>query len=214
MVYFVWQFMFNINVFLSAFALAAGQIVGIGPQNAYVIRQGIARRHIVPIVVICIVCDVLLISLGVLGIGTLLAAIPGFITLVSWLGAGFIAWLGLRALRSSLQPQASSLEGDIVHERRGAIRSVLLLTLLNPYVWLDTVVLIGGLSAAYGEAGRLSFIGGALLASILWFSTVGFLAGRLAPYFAKPTSWRILDGVIALVMFATAISLLLNFGLK
>lgn len=204
--------MFNLTIFLSAFALAAGQIVGIGPQNAYVIRQGIARSHILPIVAVCIVCDVLLISLGVLGVGTLLAAIPGFITVVSWLGAGFIVWLGLRSLRSAWRPQASSLGSDIVYERKGAIRSILLLTLLNPYVWLDTVVLIGGLSAAYGEAGRASFIGGAMLASILWFSTVGFLAGRLAPYFAKPLSWRILDGVVALVMFATAISLLINFG--
>lgn len=205
--------MFNLNVFFSALALAAGQVVGIGPQNAYVIRQGLARQHIVPIVLVCIVCDVALISLGVFGLGSVLAHVPGFIPLVTWCGAGFIIWLGIRALRSAWHSHSLKLGDQVVSDKRVAIRTILLVTLLNPYVWLDTVVLIGGVSVAYGAAGRVSFIAGALFASVAWFVTVGFLSGKLAPWFEKPASWRVLDAVIACVMFATAASLIVNFAL-
>jgi L-lysine exporter family protein LysE/ArgO len=205
--------MLEMPVLLSAAALMGSQIVSIGPQNAFILRQGLARSHILPIIVICIVCDILLVSLGVLGLGRVLNSVPGLITCITLAGAGFIAWMGYRSLVSSLKPRRGDLSGAVECDRRAAIRTVLAVTLLNPYVWLDTVVIIGGLSAAYGPTGRVSFMIGSLLASALWFCTLGGLSGFLARWFEHPASWRILDGVIACVMFATAISLLMRSGL-
>ena len=206
--------MFNFSVYLSALGLSIGQIVGIGPQNAFVLRQGIGRSHILPIVAICIVADVFLIACGVMGVGKLLNAIPGFIVTVTWLGAGFILWLGYKAFRSALTPGAMSLAGGVERDRKRAIRTVLAVTLLNPYTWLDTVVLIGGVSAIYGESAAPSFLLGDLSASVLWFGGIGCFAGKLAPLFQRPQSWRVLDCVIGLVMLFTAFMLLRNYGFE
>jgi L-lysine exporter family protein LysE/ArgO len=102
------KIMFNWNVYLAALGLSTSQIVGIGPQNAFIIRQGIGRSHILPIVLICIVADVMLISCGVLGMGKVIGAIPGFVQTVAWLGAGFLLWLGFKSFRAALHPGRSS----------------------------------------------------------------------------------------------------------
>ncbi|CUA82801.1 MULTISPECIES: LysE/ArgO family amino acid transporter [Gulbenkiania] len=204
----------NWSIYLSALGLTASQIVGIGPQNAYVLRQGIGRSHVLPIVTICIACDILLIGSGVLGLGRLIATQPMLIQVVTWGGAGFIIWLGIKALRNALRPGALTVQGGVERDRKTAIRTILMVTLLNPYVWLDTVVLIGSLSTVYGESGRVPFLLGSLTASFCWFAGIGFFAGKLAPYFEKPASWRVLDGFIAAVMFFTAGMLVVNFGLR
>lgn len=205
--------MFNLQVFLSAFALSVAQIAGIGPQNAFVIRQGIARSHVLPIVVICVLCDVFLIGLGVFGMGRVVSGIPGFVEAMAWGGAAFVSWLGLRSLYAAWRNRGGMSAGDAQNDRRRVIRDILVVTFVNPYAWLDTVVLIGGVSAVYGAETNTSFLLGSLTASALWFGAVGFGAGKLAPLFERPASWRVLDGVIGVVMLLTAASLLINFGL-
>ncbi|MCW3478672.1 LysE/ArgO family amino acid transporter [Neisseriaceae bacterium JH1-16] len=205
---------FNPSVYLSALMLSAGQIIGIGPQNAFVIKQGLGRSHVMPIVLICIVCDVLLMSAGVFGMGSLIGGLPLFVKTVTWLGAAFMFWLGYKAFRAALTPSGLALGDSVERDRKAVIRTILAVTLLNPYVWLDTVVLIGSLSSAYGPGSQLSFILGSVTASITWFVAIGFCAGKLAPLFEKPTSWRVLDLVIGCVMLLTGFLLLRNFGFQ
>ncbi|WP_293765969.1 LysE/ArgO family amino acid transporter [uncultured Aquitalea sp.] len=206
--------MFNFNVYLAALGLSTSQIVGIGPQNAYVLRQGIGRSHILPIVLICIVADVLLISAGVLGMGQVIAGIPGFIRVVTWLGAAFLLWLGIKSFRAAWSAGGMQLEGSVERDRQRAIRTILVVTLLNPYVWLDTVILIGSVASVYGSHAAPSFILGSITASICWFAGIGFFAGKLAPWFKKPGSWRALDIIIGLVMVFTSSMLVWNYGLN
>lgn len=203
----------SLNVYFSALALSASQIVGIGPQNAFVIRQGIGRQHVLPIVLICIVCDVLLIAAGVLGMGRLVAALPGFVGVVTWAGAAFLLWLSFKAFRAAWQPGRLDASGSIERDRKQVIRTILLVTLLNPYVWLDTVVLIGSVSSVYGAENAGVFLLGCITSSVLWFVLVGFGAGKLAPWFEKPASWRLLDVAIGCIMLLTAIMLVRNYGL-
>jgi L-lysine exporter family protein LysE/ArgO len=205
---------FNPSVYLSALMLSAGQIIGIGPQNAFVIKQGLGRSHVMPIVLICVVCDALLISAGVLGMGSLIAGLPLFVKTVTWLGAAFMFWLAYKAFRAALAPSGLTLGDSVERDRKVVIRTILAVTLLNPYVWLDTVVLIGGLSSAYGPGSQLSFILGSITASLTWFLAIGFFAGKLGPLFEKPSSWRMLDLVIGLVMLSTGSLLLYNFGFQ
>jgi L-lysine exporter family protein LysE/ArgO len=203
----------SLNVYLSALALSASQIVGIGPQNAFVIRQGIGRQHVLPIVLICIVCDVLLIAAGVLGMGRLVAALPGFVGVVTWAGAAFLLWLSFKAFRAAWQPGRLDASGSIERDRKQVIRTILLVTLLNPYVWLDTVVLIGSVSSVYGTDNAGVFLLGCITSSVLWFVLVGFGAGRLAPWFEKTASWLLLDVAIGCIMLLTAVMLVRNYGL-
>lgn len=200
-------------VYLSALGLAAGQIVGIGPQNAYVIRQGIGRSHVLPIVLVCILCDVFFIAAGVWGVGAWISRHAELLNWVIWGGAAFITFLGVRSLRSALTPKQLDDLGGVEKSRNAAIKTILLVTLVNPYVWIDTVVLIGSVSSAYGAENKGAFLLGCLTASLVWFFGIGFFAGKLAPWFASPKSWRILDGVIACIMFLTAGMLVLRFGL-
>lgn len=204
--------MSNMTVFLSAAALSASQIVGIGPQNTFVIRQGLARRHIVPIVLLCIACEAMLVSLGVLGLGQAVNRIPGVAGIALIVSALLLTGLGLRALRAALSRHAAATGGTVEHQRRGAILRLLLVTLLNPYAWFDTVVLIGGVSAACAPIDRPAFIAGCLSAATVWFVSLGILSGRLAPWFERPSSWRMLDGAVATVMFASAASMLWQFS--
>ncbi|GGY20284.1 LysE/ArgO family amino acid transporter [Paludibacterium paludis] len=207
--------MFDASVMFSAFGLAFAQIVGIGPQNAYVLRQGIARSHVGLIVLVCIVCDIVLMSCGVFGMGGVIAGVPGLVRVLAWGGAGFIFWLGFKAFRAAFARQhgALSLDGNVERERRAVCRTLLMVTLLNPYALLDTIVLIGGVSSAYGKHNQVSFLIGSTLASACWFVALGAFAAKLAPWFARPASWRVLDGAIGVVMFFTGGMLLVNFGL-
>jgi len=131
---------------------------------------------------------------------------------VAWLGAAFLLWLGIKAFRSAWNPSGTDMSGQAEKQYGKAMRALIIVTLFNPYVWLDTVILIGGVSSVYGRHAAPSFILGSFCASLLWFSIIGFFAGKLSPLFNKPSSWRVLDGVIGLVMLATSSLLLFNFG--
>lgn len=200
-------------VYLSALGIAAGLIVGIGPQNAFVIRQGIGRRHVLPIVLTCIGCEVFFVALGVWGFGGWVARQRWLMGWMVWFGAAVIAWFGYRSLQSAFQPkQLGGAQGVVETNLARALKGILGVSFLNPYLWMD-VALIGSLSSAYGTGNKLAFLLGCLTAAVVWFFGIGFGAGRLAPLFASAKSWRVLDGTIAGVMFVTAGMLVVRFGL-
>lgn len=200
------------QVFFSAFALMASQMVGVGPQNSFLLRQGVARKHVLPVVVICIACDVLLLAMGVFGFGKVLKGMPMLLEVLFWLGIVFMCCLGLRSLRSAMRTQVLDLDGEAMQCPDQVKRHALAVTLLNPLVWMDSVVLIGSVSAVYVAADQWFFMTGALAASALWFVSVGFGAGQLAPWFSRPGSWRMLDLCIGGMMFYMALSLVWQHG--
>ncbi|MGY2127191.1 LysE/ArgO family amino acid transporter [Blastococcus sp. SYSU DS0617] len=194
----------------SGFALGLGLIVAIGAQNAFVLRQGLRLEHVAAVVAVCALSDVALIGAGVLGAGAVVSRLPLLIPVVCFAGAAFLLGYGLLAARRALRP------GVLVTEAGGgaaglatAVTTCLALTWLNPHVYLDTVVLLGSMAAAYGEH-RWQFAAGAALGSVGWFTALGYGARLLRPVFARPAAWRVLDGAIAVVMSALALSLVVR----
>ena len=193
--------------FLPGFLLSLSLILAIGAQNAFVLRQGLRRAHVLPVVLTCAISDAVLIVAGVAGFGALAEAVPWFEPLMRYGGAAFLLWYGWINARSAWRGgQALAMGGDEAQSLRSAIATVLALTWLNPHVYLDTVVLVGSISAQYPD--RLSFGIGAVLASFVFFFSLGYGARALAPLFAKPRAWQVLDGIIALTMWAIAFKLL------
>lgn len=190
------------------FLLGAGLIVAIGAQNAFVLRQGLIRRHVLPVVLVCAVSDAALIALGTAGLGGLIAARPQLLWLVGLGGAAFLGLYALQALRRALHPHRLQAAGGGDGRLAPTLLTCLALTLLNPHVYLDTVVLLGSISARFEGAQRMAFAAGAMTASLVWFFGLGYGARLLAPLFARPVAWRILDGLIALTMAMLATALL------
>ncbi|MHC6219619.1 LysE/ArgO family amino acid transporter [Arthrobacter sp. MMS24-S77] len=190
-------------------------IVAIGAQNAFVLRQGIRGEHVGPIVAVCAISDALLIAAGVLGTGALLAAAPAAVVVLRYVGAAFLVTYGVMAARRILKPQAlaSAEPGSPGAGRSGlaaALATVLALTWLNPHVYLDTVLLLGSVANAQGPGLQWWFGAGAMLGSTLWFCSLGFGAKLLRGFFARPASWRILDGGIAVTMMGLGVGLALG----
>jgi L-lysine exporter family protein LysE/ArgO len=197
----------------SGFVLGAGLIVAIGAQNAFVLRQGIRREQVMAVVATCVACDWVLIVAGALGFGSVIARFPVVTSIAAWGGAAFLGVHGALAFRSALRP--GTLEADDAPQRpalttASAVAATLGVSLLNPHVYLDTVVLIGSIAAQYELALRGYFALGACLASLVWFSALGFGARLLAPLFHKPSAWRVLDLLIAGVMWWIAATLVLG----
>jgi len=193
---------------ISGFLLGASLIIAIGAQNAFILRQGLLRRHVFVLCLICALSDALLIAAGVGGFGALVAASDTAIRLVTWAAAAFLTVYGLIALRRAWKPEAMRAAKDGGGSLAGAVAACLSFTFLNPHVYLDTVVLLGGISGGYAGADRLAFGIGAVAASFVWFFALGYGARLLEPLFAKPSAWRVLDLLIASVMFALAYGLL------
>lgn len=196
-----------VNAALEGFFLGASLIIAIGAQNAFVLRQGLVARHVGPVVAICALSDALLISLGAAGMGSLVNASAGLFVGLAFAGAAFLAWYGIGAARRMLTPSILEAGGGDGLSLRAAVTTVLLLTWANPHVYLDTVVLLGTLANQQGQ-GRWLFAAGAAAASAAWFFGLGFGARRLAGLFATPATWRVLDGIIAVVMLALGFSLI------
>lgn len=196
--------------FFKGMGLGGSLIVAIGSQNAYLLRQALKREFVLVCVAICVLCDVVLIGAGVAGMGELITQAPSLLLLIKLAGAAFLGWYGLRAARSALQPGSMQAQADsAASERRTVVAAMLAFSLLNPHVYLDTVVLLGSIGGQQAGMGRWYFAAGAMLASLLWFTSLGFGARYLTPVFARPRAWQILDAVIALVMWSLAISLFL-----
>ena len=195
---------------LAGLGLGLSLIVAIGAQTAFVLRQGLRREHVLVVVAICAMSDAVLIAAGVAGLGALLERAEWLLVVVRIAGAAFLTWYGVRAAMRAFRPATldATVEGEPT-SLRTAVLTVLALTWLNPHVYLDTVVLLGSIGATHGDT-RWWFAAGAMLGSVLWFSALGFGSRLLRPLFARPVSWRILDGLIAVVMIAIAVSLLLG----
>ncbi len=196
---------------LAGLGLGLSLIVAIGAQNAYVLRQGLRREHVLAVVLICALSDLLLITLGVAGAGFVFDRVPWLVTVVRFAGAGFLLIYAALAARRAIRP-AKGLSAGETPARTSlvvVVTTALALTWLNPHVYLDTLVLLGSIASTHGEH-RWWFGAGAGIASIAWFALLGFGARLLAPVFARPLAWRILDALIALVMLAIAVSLVLG----
>jgi L-lysine exporter family protein LysE/ArgO len=197
------------SAFCTGFLMSATLIVAIGAQNAFVLRQGLRREHVAAIVLFCAIADLLLIGAGVAGLASILGQRATLTMLLTLCGAAFLSCYGVLALRRASRPQvlrsaASSAQVSL----RSAVTQVAGFTLLNPHVYLDTVLLMGSIGARQPAGGlRLWFVGGAALASGLWFTTLGFGAGWLSPVFSRQRAWQILDTLVALVMFALSAQL-------
>lgn len=199
---------FSVTPFLNGLLLGTSLIIAIGAQNAYVLRQGLLRSHVFVIATICFLSDATLITAGILGLGTLIQSNPDWLVFVSLAGGLFLLAYGALALKRAFNPSALKPAEAGKETLSKVVLITLALTWGNPHVYLDTVVLIGGLSSQYPGTERLSFGLGAVAGSALWFYSLGYGARFLAPLFAKPMAWRILDLTIAIVMWALAYSLL------
>lgn len=199
--------MIFLPAFAKGFALSAGLIIAIGAQNMFVLRQGLKREHVLPIVLFCAAADAALIGAGVSGLGGVLALIPGLSLALSLGGAAFLAWYGVSALRRAAQPSGLVVGHEVGLTLGAALAGSAAFTFLNPHVYIDTVMLMGAVGASLPASERPLFVAGAILASITWFSSLGFGARFLAPLFARPAAWRVLDLGIGVMMLALAASL-------
>jgi len=196
-------------VFAQGLTLSFGLIVAIGAQNAFVLRQGLRREHVGSVVLFCALADAVLIAAGVLGMAQALGERPALARALALVGAAFLAAYGWQALRRSMQAQALVPSGGGTAFGRGAaVAQAAAFTLLNPHVYLDTVLLVGSVGAQQPAALRGWFIAGASLASVAWFVLLGYGARRLAPWFAQPRAWQLLDRAIGATMFVLAALLL------
>ncbi|PHP68424.1 amino acid transporter [Zhengella mangrovi] len=195
---------------LSGFLLAASLIIAIGAQNAFILRQGLLREHVFLLCLLCSMIDALLITAGVAGLGTLIAGAPALIWWVTLGGAVFLSAYALIAFGRAFHPGALRAARESGGSLKQAVLTCLALTLLNPHVYLDTVVLLGALSARYHGTARLAYGLGAAAASFAWFFAVGYGARLLQPVFARPSAWRVLDVLIGGVMAMLAFNLCLR----
>lgn len=195
-------------VYFKGLALGLGLIVAIGAQNAFVLRQGLRREHVASVVLFCALADILLIGAGVLGMAQALGERPLLTRALALAGAAFLAWYGLLAFRRARAPgELHAAPGGRRLGRAAALAQAAAFTLLNPHVYLDTVLLVGSIGAQQPAALRGVFVAGASTASLLWFGALGFGARGLAPWFARPRAWQILDGLVGVVMWVLAVVL-------
>lgn len=181
--------------------LSAGLIMAIGAQNAHVLRMGLKRQHVLLTVLVCVAIDASLISLGVAGMGALVQRSPTLLSVARWGGAAFLLWYGLRSWRAAFAGGALQADASPQAMRwQAALLSVVALSLLNPHVYLDTVVLIGAIGGQQPAEQRPLFAAGAITASLLWFAALGFGARLLSPWFAKPMAWRGIDALTGTTM--------------
>jgi len=197
---------------LDGFLLGGSLIIAIGAQNAFVLRQGLKREYVLAVCLACALSDAVLIGLGVAGLGALIARSPALLFAVTWGGAAFLFVYGLRAFLRALRPGTLAPGAAEGSSLRAVLSACFAFTLLNPHVYLDTVLLLGSLSGRYPGATRVAYGAGAALASFAWFFGLGYGARLLAPLFASRRAWRVLDIIIGLVMWGLAAGLVLSAG--
>jgi L-lysine exporter family protein LysE/ArgO len=196
------------SAFATGFALCASLIVAIGAQNAFVLRQGIRREHVAAVVIFCACMDLALTAAGVVGIARVLREAELAVALLSAGGSAFLAWYGIRALRRAWRPQSLQVSpAGASGTLRTALAQAAGFTLLNPHVYLDTVLLMGSVGARQPPGLQPWFVGGAACASAAWFTGLGFGARLLAPVFARPPAWRVLDALVGVTMLFLALTL-------
>ncbi len=193
--------------YLNGLAIAAGLIIALGAQNAFVLAQSLRREHHLPVALLCVLCDAVLVAAGVFGLAALLAQNPVLLGIARWGGAAFLLWYGAQALLRACKPLGlEQAERSKPRSRRAVLLAALAVTLLNPHVYLDTVLLIGSLGAQQSAPGAYTL--GAASASLLWFFALALGAAWLAPWLARPSTWRAIDLAVAAMMFTIAGQLL------
>jgi len=191
---------------IPGFLTGLSLIIAIGAQNAFVIKQGLLRQHVLLIVLICATSDAVLIFLGTGGLGALVQSNQELLEIVRWFGVAYLTWFGIKSVRSAFSKQSLSASESPTVSALKVATTALALTWLNPHVYLDTVILLGSVANQF-EADRWYFAIGASVASVLWFTTIGFGARAASKYMSRPIFWKILDSLIAIVMFSIAITL-------
>jgi L-lysine exporter family protein LysE/ArgO len=192
--------------FLPGLFTGLSLIIAIGAQNAFVIRQGLTRRYVFTVVAICTIIDASLIALGIGGLGAAIAGLPWLLEVIRWFGVAYLTWFGIKSVISATKSQTLDPTGVESKSAGKVITTVLAMSLLNPHVYLDTVIFVGGVGNTFGE-NRWSFALGAMLASLIWFTSIGYGAKAASRFMSKPIFWKILDGVIAVIMFSLAVTL-------
>lgn len=192
----------------AGFLTGLSLIVAIGAQNAFVLRQGLRRQHVLPVVLICAFSDALLIVLGIAGLGAAINSVPLLLEVFRYGGAAYLLWFAIGAIRRAIKPSALVESEQQVDSWRQTIVTAVALTYLNPHVYIDTVLLLGSIANQFED--RWLFGVGAASASFVWFFTLGFGASWLGKYVKKPVFWRVLDVFIAIVMITIA-AMLLSF---
>lgn len=201
----------DIPVFIAGLSIGLSLIVAIGAQNAFVLRQGLKGEHVFAVCLVCALSDAALIVLGVTSFARIAAVLPWLDPVMRFGGAAFLVWYGAKSMFSAFKSQGALAVSDTAMARPllPTLLACLAITWLNPHVYLDTVVLLGTISTQF--AGReVYFAAGAITGSFVFFFALGYGAGFLRPIFAKPFAWRILEGIIALVMWAIALKLVLG----
>jgi L-lysine exporter family protein LysE/ArgO len=189
--------------FIPGFLAGLSLIIAIGAQNAFVIKQGLTKKHVLLTVAICAVADALLIALGAAGLGRILQSLPTLLEAIRWLGVAYLTWFGIKSVRSVFQSEVMGTSTSESASAKKVAKTVLGFTFLNPHVYLDTVILLGSISNQFKE-NRWFFSFGAMLASLIWFTSIGYGAKAASRFMSKPIFWKILDSIIACVMFSIA----------
>ncbi|MGQ3054032.1 MAG: LysE/ArgO family amino acid transporter [Roseateles sp.] len=198
------------TVFAQGWVMGAGLILAIGAQNALVLRQGLRRQHVGVVVAVCTLSDWLLIALGVFGLGALIQGQPFLLEVFRFGGAAFLLGYALLAARRAWRPAQGLVAAGTTSSLGATVSAALAFTYLNPHVYLDTVVLLGGLGARQPPELRLAFVAGACLASAMWFGLLGFGAAAAAPRLRSPHTWRVVDALVAVLMTGLGLQLLLQ----
>lgn len=200
------------SVFVTGLAMGLSLIVAIGAQNAFVLRQGLRNEHVFAVALACSLSDAILIVIGVTSFGKIAGWLPWIDPVMRRGGAAFLAWYGARSLRSALR-SSEALNFETTARRAGfgkVMLACLAFTWLNPHVYLDTVALLGTISTQF-PGKETSFAAGAMSGSFLFFFSLAYGATKLGPLFARPIAWRILEAIIAVVMWTIAFRLVTGY---
>jgi L-lysine exporter family protein LysE/ArgO len=193
---------------IPGFLAGLSLIIAIGAQNAFVIRQGLTKKFVLLTVLICAFSDALLIALGASGLGALIKANKNILEFVRWFGVAYLLWFAFKSARSAFKKEVLNSVGEASADKKSVILTVLGLTFLNPHVYLDTVILLGSISNQFGSD-KWFFVTGAIFASFLWFTSIGFGAKSASRFMSRPIFWKILDSLIAVIMLSIAVFLAL-----
>ena len=188
---------------IPGFLAGLSLIIAIGAQNAFVIRQGLTKKYVLLTVLICAFSDAILIALGASGLGALIKSNKNILEFVRWFGVIYLLWFAFKSAKSLFKKEVLNSAGEASANRKSVILTVLALTFLNPHVYLDTVILLGSISNQFGTD-KWFFVIGAMLASFIWFTAIGFGAKSASRFMSQPIFWKILDSIIALVMVSIA----------
>ena len=200
------EYFYGVIALITGFFTGLSLIVAIGAQNAFVIKQGLLRSHVTLVVFVCAISDALLIIVGTGGLGRIIQSKPDLLNVIRWFGVIYLTWFGIKSVRSALRNETLTASDKSAESWKKVLVTVLAMTYLNPHVYLDTVIFVGSLANQF-ESQRWYFALGACIASGVWFSVIGYGARSASHLMSKPIFWRILESVIAAIMFTLAITL-------